>query len=186
MSLATQAAALLQNRASALLHFNLHGLAVNPVALRALARDIAGGKITVVHDRKSTAAHYDSVKNEISVPFKSVTHAQQGAALLHEAIHALADKKRIAMIIGKGEQIAYIAQCLWIYYIYKAQIDAKTGYFNPYRSKVLSTAYDVSRPLQNTRAGTLKPAQLAPLEAALRATPRYKTAYDKMDFVNGL
>jgi hypothetical protein len=97
--------------------------------LLAVADAIDFGKITVIH-RPSNGhmAYYNPGLNRIEVPFHQSSGFHDNALIVHEAMHAAMDIRRVPLTMAQSEGLGYIAQAL---YLQAHGIDLGNAVINP-------------------------------------------------------
>jgi hypothetical protein len=97
------------------LSFTLGRVGLRPGDLPAVASAIETGKITLIH--RPTLGHmaiYDSQRNRMAIPFASLPPPDSQGLVVHEAVHAVMDMRKIKLNSIESEIMAYVAQALFL------------------------------------------------------------------------
>jgi hypothetical protein len=106
---------ILRGAVAANLSFNLGRVRLRPGDLPAVASAIETGKITLIH--RPTLGHmaiYDSQRNRMAIPFASLPPPSSQALVVHEAVHAVMDMRKVTLNSIESEIMAYVAQALFL------------------------------------------------------------------------
>jgi hypothetical protein len=107
--------AILRGPVASAMSFNIGSVSLLPGDLLDVASAIESGKITLIH--RPTLGHmaiYDSQRNRMAIPFASLPPPDGQAIVVHEAVHAVMDMRRIKLTSIPSEVIAYAAQALFL------------------------------------------------------------------------
>ena len=105
----------LRGAIAAHLSFKVGGVALLPGDLLAVANAIENGKIRLLHrPRLGHMAFYDSTRNRLAIPFASTPGASDQALVVHEAVHAAMDIRRVPLKSIPSEIMGYVAQALFL------------------------------------------------------------------------
>lgn len=107
--------AILRGAVAANLSFTLGRVGLRPGDLPAVASAIETGKITLIH--RPTLGHmaiYDSQRNRMAIPFASLPPPDSQGLVVHEAVHAVMDMRKINLNSIESEIMAYVAQALFL------------------------------------------------------------------------
>jgi hypothetical protein len=107
--------AILRGAVAVNMSFSVVSTSLNTGDLPAVANAIETGKITLIH--RPTLGHmalYDSQRNRMAIPFGGMPAVGSQALIVHEAVHAAMDLRKVRLNSIESEIMAYVAQALFL------------------------------------------------------------------------
>jgi hypothetical protein len=96
------------------LHFKIGRMELQRGDMLAVAQAIAQGRIHVIH--RPSGGHMAAywADNRFVIPFGQLPPVGSRALIVHEAVHAAMDMRRVPLTMEESEGMAYIAQALYL------------------------------------------------------------------------
>ncbi len=166
--------------------FTFGTIAVGTVGFAAVKAGLLGNQIKVEVEKKRGKGHavYRYTADTFFFGFDSAGgNADLQALVVHEAVHAGFDVAATAMLVKESEALAYIAQCLFFYYVNEAALSGGTS-VPAFRDPILKAAWPVSQTALKQPALTVT--DLEPVFAAISVHPTYKDRYGQNVPYDGL
>lgn len=94
--------------------FKIGGLELRPGDITSVAMAIASGKITVIH--RPCLGHIAQywTDNRFVIPFDKVPPVGGRALVVHEAVHAAMDIRKVPLTMEQSEVMGYVGQALYL------------------------------------------------------------------------
>jgi len=180
-ALETQVVKVLTKAETGKIKFSLGVISIDSNSYKQVKTNIDNGKIKVVYDSKlgKNAAKYRYTHNTLFLGFQLADTGDREALIIHECTHAVCDIAKKALLVSQSEAAAYVAQCLYFYYLNEAAL-AKGTVQPTFKSGILQAAWDVAtKARQNS---SLSDKDTEKLIAEIAKDPAYKSkqsyAYD--------
>jgi hypothetical protein len=151
--------------------FSLGAISIDANSYKQVKTNIDNGKIKVVYSNKIGAdAKYRYTSNTLSLGFQVVDTSDKEALIIHECTHAACDIAGKALLVTHSEAAAYVAQCLYFYYINETAL--ANGNTPTFKLPILQAAWDVAtKARQNS---SLSNKDIEKLLAEIAKHPMYK------------
>jgi hypothetical protein len=106
----------LRDRVASNLHFQIGSLELKTGDLLAVAQAIEEGRIQVIH--RPSGGHMAAywTDDRFVIPFGQLPPVGSRALIVHEAVHAAMDMRRVPLTMEQSEGLAYIAQALYLHH----------------------------------------------------------------------
>ncbi|MBK1719079.1 hypothetical protein [Thiocystis violacea] len=165
--------------------FSFGPVAVDARSYTSVKDAVRNDRITVVHvpSLGVNRASYRYTHNMFRLGFTAIGgSADRQALLVHEATHAIFDINEMDMKVKESEAGAYIAQCLFFYYVNERAIEG--GASPTFADPILQAAWPIA--VGATSTPNIPVASLEPLYRAIANSSQYSgTAEDDIDY-NGV
>jgi len=140
-------------------------------------------KVVYVASMGSKNGAYRYTHNELRLGFKRAdSDFDRQALIIHECTHAIFDIAGKPMTVSDSESAAYIAQCLYFYYVNQAAIDG--GAKATFANAILSAAWDAA--MKAIKKPDLTEDDLKALRKAISENSKYKDRHNKKDKYDGI
>ena len=184
-NLDTKVSAILAKAETGKIKFSLGAISIDSNAYKQVKTNIDNGKIKVVYDAKVGAgtAKYRYTHNTLRLGFQVIDTADKEALIIHECTHAACDIAKKALLVSHSEAAAYVAQCLYFYYLNEAAL--ATGNVQPtFKSGILTAAWDVAtKARQNS---SLSDKDIEKLLAEIAKDSKYKDRHSQNEDYDGV
>ena len=183
--LKTQVSNVLAKAETSKINFSLPTIAIGSNSYKDVKTNIDSGKITVAYDIKvgANAAKYRYTANTLFLGFSLVDNADKEALIIHECTHAACDIAKKTLLISHSEAAAYVAQCLYFYYLNEKALS--TGKQPTFKSGILQAAWDASTKARNNN-GSLSAKDIEKLISEIVKNPTYKDGNTKSETYDGV
>ncbi len=160
------------------LHFQAGTMELRRGDLTLVADAIEHGKIRLLH-RPSLGhmAVYDPSRNRMAIPFDRLPPVGSRALIVHEAVHAVMDIRKVPQTMVEAESAAYIAQALYLklHGLDMADSVVSPGFFaNPRNFIAWRLIFDRAAAIADTVATTVSDGDLRALAAGLNISKTYE------------
>lgn len=182
MSLKDQVISTLENANVTRIHFSFGPVRVDSPGYTSVKDAVRDDRIRVVHvpSLGANRAVYRYSHNVFRLGFSSVGgNPDRQALLIHEATHAIFDVNDMDMKLKESEAGAYIAQCMFFYYLNEAAIQG--GQSPTFSNPILSAAWPIA--VAATSTPSIPVTSLEPLYRAIADNHQYSgRADDDIDY----
>ena len=161
------------------LHFKIGSNELKSGDLLAVARAIEQGQIQVIHRPSGGHMAVYRTDNRLVIPFGQLPPVGNRALIVHEAVHAAMDMRRVPLTMEESEGMAYIAQAL---YLQRHGLDLANTTVQPgfnvnavnfvAWTGIFGNASDIAKAVASN---TVSRWDLLLLGASLRLAPTYRT-----------
>ncbi len=162
--------------------FNFGPVRVGSAGYTQVKEAVRADRITVVHvpSLGANRASYRYTHNVFRLGFTSLGGgADKQALLVHEATHAIFDINDMDMKVKESEAGAYIAQCLFFYYVNEQAI--RDGASPTFADPILRAAWTIA--VAATTNPNIAATSLEPLYRAIADSRQYRDeAEDDIDY----
>ncbi len=167
------------------INFSFGGMNIAPKSFQQVKSAITGNKITISHDAKLGfgQAKYRYTHNTLFTGFKTTGgNTDLEALLVHECVHAACDIAGKKMLVNQSEAAAYLAQCLYFYYMNEAAI--KGGATPTFKNSILKAAWPIA--IKAVSNSALSTSDVQPLLTAVSKHPTYLRRHANQVIYDGI
>lgn len=166
--------------------FTLGPVSISSHSFKQVEDNILNGKIKVVFTPKLPANNgkYRYTHNTLFLGFMAAgDNIDKQALIIHECTHAAMDIVGKALMVSHCEAAAYVAQCLFFYYVNEVEL-SEPGVKPTFQSAILQEAWKVAEKARTDEV--LSEEDIDQLLKEIARHPLYKTRHSKHEAYDGV